>query len=183
MWLAVLSIWIKFGLSWFVSFILKGEQSVLRKKLPINWLSQLLSYTSNKHFSYTTSCVLWRCVAWFWQTWKRAFLKSGRFTLDENTLRITSGYWRSKLRLMILWIIKVEKRSSPAVNSAQLWLPLSPVPHTHMHFEHFQGWQFHHVLGSLCQCPTSLSVKKLFLVSNLNLPCATSLLSGACREQ
>lgn len=131
MWLVVLSIWIKFGLSWFVSFILKGEQSILRKKLSINWLSQLLSYTSNKHFSYMTSCVLWRCVAWFWQTWKRAFLKSGRFTLDENTLRITSGYWRSKLRLMILWIIKVEKRSSPAVNSAQLWLPLSPVPHTH----------------------------------------------------
>lgn len=120
MWLAVLSIWIKFGLSWFVSFILKGEQSVLRKKLPINWLSQLLSYTSNKHFSYTTSCVLWRCVAWFWQTWKRAFLKSGRFTLDENTLRITSGYWRSKLRLMILWIIKVEKRSSPAVSTAMV---------------------------------------------------------------
>lgn len=38
-----------------------------------------------------------------------------------------------------------------------------------MPFEHFQVWWFHHFPSSLFQCPTTLSVKKFSLISNLNL--------------
>ena len=40
------------------------------------------------------------------------------------------------------------------------------VPYLHIFFEHLQGWWLNHFPGSL----TTLSAKKFFLISNLNLP-------------
>ena len=65
------------------------------------------------------------------------------------------------------------ERTSKIISSNHL--PLCPPNHIlQFHIspflEHLQGWWLHHSLCSLCQCITTLSEKKSFLISNLNLP-------------
>ena len=45
--------------------------------------------------------------------------------------------------------------------------------HIHTFSEPLQGWGLHHFPGSLVQCSITVSVKKSFLISSLNLPGAT----------
>ena len=46
----------------------------------------------------------------------------------------------------------------------------SPQCHIPTVLEYLQGWRPHHLPGQLCRRITTLYEKKLFLISNLNLP-------------
>ena len=60
----------------------------------------------------------------------------------------------------------------PQPNHTTLTLTILHGPEHHIQtvFIHIQGWWLNHLPGSLFQCLATLSVKKFFLIPNLNLP-------------
>lgn len=63
---------------------------------------------------------------------------------------------------------------SPSWNSNRKLLGLSvgraPEHHIYVPFKYLQGWWLKHIRGQLVLCLATLSVKKLFLIANVNLP-------------
>lgn len=89
---------------------------------------------------------------------------------------LASYVMNGKIHGRIHRVIKAGKHfqhQSPTIIAAALCSPLNHVPRYNIHTssEPFQGWWFHPFsLGSLSQCLKTLSGKKFFPLSNLNLP-------------
>lgn len=111
--------------------------------------------------------------------------ESSHFTIKNfiisiiNTLCVVAPNTENKYRILenelihrIIDILRLENTSRMIVSTITSGLTSMLVNHVykcHIHVppKFFQIWSLHHFLGSLLQCMTILSVKKLFLISNL----------------